>query len=93
MTTKPLTDNTALSRYELEENGHIAYANYSREGNEILNIQYVFAPEALRGSGAAGRLMEAVARAARDQNLKIRPICGYAAAWLRKHQQYKDLIV
>lgn len=92
MENHQITDNVALSRYELVDAGHVVYADYSIEG-DILNIRYVFAPESLRGTGVAGRLMEGVADAARAQNLKIRPICGYAAAWLRKHKEYKDLIV
>ena len=38
------------------------------------------------------RLMHGVATAARDDGLKITPICGYAAAWLRRHREYADLL-
>lgn len=84
-------DNTTLSRYELVEEGHTAYADYRKDG-ETLYIKYVFAPEALRGSGAAGRLMAGVTDFARAENLKIIPICGYAASWLRKHKEHHDLM-
>lgn len=87
-----ITDNPSLSRYELKEEGHVAYADYKRQDGGILAIKYVFAPEALRGSGAAGRLMEGIAVIARSEDLKILPICGYAAAWLRKHKEHHDLI-
>ena len=89
--TQPITDNTAKSRFELEEQGHTAYADYRREGG-VLSIKYVFSPEALRGQGTAGRLMDGVTAAARAENLKILPICGYAASWLRKHKEHHDLI-
>ncbi len=81
-----ITDNIAKSRFELEEGGHTAYADYARtEGT--LTIKYVFAPEALRGTGAAGRLMEGVLATAKVENREIVPICGYAASWLRRHAQ------
>ena len=78
------------NRFELDEDGHTAYADY-RLDDGILRINFVFAPEELRGSGAAGRLMEEIAAHARAENMKILPVCGYAAAWLRKHKEHHDL--
>lgn len=78
-------------RYEMEEQGLTSYADYRREG-ERLYIDYVFAPVPLRGTGASGRLMEAVAAEARRQNLRITPICGYAAAWLKRSAEFRDLV-
>ncbi len=86
-----LRDNTAQSRFELDKNGAIAYADYRREGDTLV-IPYVYAPPELRGTGAAGELMGLVAEQARRENLKIVPICGYAAAWLHRHSEHKDLI-
>lgn len=85
------SDNKAQSRYELAEQGHTAYADYRKDGG-TLYIKYVESPLPLRGTGAAGRLMEGVSKAARAENLKIVPICGYAASWLRKHKEHHDLI-
>ena len=78
-------------RYEMDEDGLTSYADY-RKGEARLYIDYVFSPVPLRGTGASGRLMAAVAAEARAQDLKITPICGYAAAWLRRSSEYKDLI-
>jgi len=78
-------------RYEMDEAGLTSYADYRRDG-ERMYIDYVFSPVPLRGTGASGRLMAAVAADARAKALKITPICGYAAAWLRRSSEYKDLI-
>jgi predicted GNAT family acetyltransferase len=78
-------------RYEMVEDGQTVYADYRRQG-ERLYIDYVFSPVPLRGTGASGRLMAAVAAEARAQNLKITPICGYAAAWLRRSPEFRDLV-
>jgi predicted GNAT family acetyltransferase len=78
-------------RYEMDEEGLTSYADY-RKTEERLYIDYVFSPVPLRGTGASGRLMAAVAADARAKDLKITPICGYAAAWLRRSSEYKDLI-
>lgn len=86
-----VADNAALSRFELEEGGHFAYADYRRQGRRLV-IPYVYAPPELRGGGAAGRLMEGVLASAREQGLKVTPICGYAAAYIRRHREHHDLL-
>lgn len=78
-------------RYEMEEAGGTAYADYRRTGDRLY-LDYVFSPPELRGTGAAGRLMAAVAADAREKGLRITPICGYAAAWLKRSPEHRDLV-
>ncbi len=77
-------------RYEMDEQGLTSWADY-RRGEGRLFIDHVESPPALRGTGAAGRLMAALAADVRAQGLKITPICGYAAAWLRRSKEFGDL--
>ncbi len=86
----PVVDNPAANRFELEEQGEVAYAEYRREPGRLV-LPFVFAPPRLRGGGAAGRLMEGVAAAARAEGRRILPVCGYAAAWLRRHREHADV--
>jgi predicted GNAT family acetyltransferase len=86
-----LTDNLAAGRFEMQEAGHIVFADYRRTGSRLI-IDHVEAPRALRGSGAAGRLMEGVVEQARREGVKITPLCGYASAWLQRRPEYADLI-
>jgi hypothetical protein len=86
-----LRDNAAVRRLEMEEGGHIVFADYRRAGGRLI-IDHVEAPPVLRGTGAAGRFMEALAAEARASGEKIVPLCGYAAAWLRRHPEYRDLV-
>ena len=78
-------------RYEMDEQGLTSYADYRKTG-ERLYIDYVFSPGPLRGTGASGRLMAALAADARSKDLKITPICGYAGAWLRRSAEFRDLV-
>ena len=86
-----MRDNTDLGRFELDEQGHTAYADYRRTTDQLI-IDYVESPPPLRGAGTAGRLLTAIAEEARLEGLKIVPICGYAAAWLRRSKDYRDLL-
>jgi predicted GNAT family acetyltransferase len=36
--------------------------------------------------------MAAIAAQARAEGQRIVPLCGYAAAWLRRHREYGDLV-
>ena len=83
MTARP-TDNQSLSRFEMPEDGWTVFADY-RLADGRLFIDHVESPVALRGSGAAGRLMALIAQHAREADLQIVPICGYAAAWLKRN--------
>ncbi len=78
-------------RYEMDEQGMTSHADYQlRDGR--LYILYVESPPALRGTGAAGRLMSALLADVRKKGLKVTPICGYAAAWLRRSHEFRDLL-
>lgn len=78
-----LRDDIEAGRLEIQEAGEVVFAEYRRDG-ERLFIDHVEAPVSLRGSGAAGRLMQAIADRAADNGETIVPLCGYAAAWLRR---------
>jgi uncharacterized protein len=77
-------NNRVGQRYELETHGHLAWADYRLE-NDTLIIPHVEAEPALRGTGAAGKLMQYIVNDARGKNLKILPLCSYAAAWIKRH--------
>ena len=86
-----VTDNVARHRFELAEAGAVAFADYRRDGERLV-IPHVEAPDALRGAGAAGRLMDGVVAHARAEGRKIVPICSYAAAWLQRHPEHADIV-
>ena len=89
--TETIRDNQQRGRFELDVGGQIVVAMYGRSGDKLV-IPHVEAPPALRGTGAAGRLMQAIVELARAKRLKIVPLCSYAAAWIRRHREYHDVL-
>jgi len=85
-----VTDNVVHNRFELIEDGHVAFANYQRR-NSVLVIPHVEAPTPLRGKGTAARLMEGVLAIVRERGEKVLPTCSYAAAYMRRHKEHHDL--
>jgi len=79
-----VSDNPASGRLEMVEAGQIVFADYRRDGRRLI-IDHVEAPDALRGTGAAGRFMEGLVAHARREGATLVPICGYARAWLARH--------
>jgi predicted GNAT family acetyltransferase len=86
-----VTNNIARSRFELVENGEMAFATY-QDMNGALSIPHVETAIPLRGNGAAGRLMAGVVDYARANNVKIVPICPYAVAWFRRNPTAADVL-
>jgi predicted GNAT family acetyltransferase len=87
-----MRNNLEKSRFELESDGLITFADYKLQDN-VITISHVEAPVEQRGSGTAGNLMEEIAKKATAENLKIIPVCGYASVWLRRHKEYRNLII
>lgn len=86
-----VTDNIEKRRFELDVDGQTVFANY-RLDNNVMFINYVESPVALRGSGAAGKLMDGVMKIAQERSYKIVPICGYAVSWINRHKEYQSLL-
>lgn len=84
-------DNPSRSRFELEVDGLVVFAAYRRRPG-LLAITHVEAPPVLRGTGAAGRLMQGVAERARAEGVRIEPLCPYARVWLQRHPDFSDLM-
>jgi len=72
------------TRFEWTEQGETCFADY-RLNAPVLHVDFVFSPPALRGTGAAGRLMGEIFALAQQRGWSINPVCGYAAAWLRRN--------
>lgn len=86
-----MIDHSSEARFELREEGKSVFADYAIQDG-VLILPHVEADPALRGKGAAGRLMTEVMAYARSHKLKVRPICSYAAAYLQRHPEYHDLL-
>ena len=86
-----MIDNKQASRFEREENGLLAWAAYRIRDGQYL-IPHVEAEPPLRGTGAAGRLMQDIIEHARTNQLVIVPRCSYARAWFQRHPEAGDVL-
>jgi predicted GNAT family acetyltransferase len=84
-------DNKALSRFELDAEGGLAFANYRRTPSAVI-ITHTETPRSLRGHGIASELVEGTLRLIRAEGLKVIAGCGFVVDYLQKHPEFDDLV-
>ena len=90
MATGSVRDNKAQSRFELDVEGMVAFANY-RLGPSTVIINHTETPRSLRGRGIASELVQGALQLIRADRLKVVAGCGFVVDYLRKHPEFADL--
>ncbi len=88
----PQPQKVTTGRFEIEQNGEVAYLEYSLSGN-ILELTHTEVPQKLRAMGIASSLAETALQWARKKNLKVDIICPAVREYVAKHPEYSDLIL
>jgi predicted GNAT family acetyltransferase len=73
------------------ENG-TAFTAYMVVGEKII-FTHTEVPIGHEGQGIGSALAKTALDYARDQNLKVMPICPYVGGYIKKHPEYKDLLL
>jgi hypothetical protein len=81
-----------MSRFELEEEGEIAYLEFELDKAGWITLWHTEVPPALRGRGLAGVLAKTALEYARDNNLKVDVICPLVASFLAKNPEFQGLV-
>ena len=89
--TSEVRNNQAEGQYELEIDGQLAIAAYERRDGALV-FTHTQVPEALEGEGVGSRLISAALQDARDQGLKVIPLCEFVAAYIERHPEEQDLL-
>jgi uncharacterized protein len=84
-------DNKAQSRFELDIEGGVAFANYRLTPSAVI-ITHTETPRALRGHGIASELVEGALALIRADGRKVIAGCGFVVDYLRKHPEYGDMV-
>jgi predicted GNAT family acetyltransferase len=82
--------NEAENRFETRIDGQLCKLDYIRDGDTFV-ITHVGVPVEFRGQGVAGRIVQVSLEYARENALRVIPMCPYAAAYIRRNPQYTDL--
>jgi predicted GNAT family acetyltransferase len=82
-------DNKAKSRFELDVEGTIAFANYRLAASAVI-ITHTETPRALRGRGVASELVQGALELIRADGSKVVAGCGFVVDYLNKHPEFSD---
>jgi len=78
--------------FYLEENGEVlAEMVYMKEDDRII-IQHTEVDETLRGKNIGFQLVERGVEYAREENLKIVPLCQFAKKVIERHKEFQDVL-
>jgi uncharacterized protein len=84
-------DNKTKSRFELDVEGAIAFANYRLAPSAVV-ITHTETPRELRGRGVASELVRGALELIRADGLKVVAGCGFVVDYLNEHPEFTDLV-
>lgn len=86
-----LHHDPASQRFTTQVDGIEAELVYALRGARMV-ILHTGVPSAIGGRGVAAALVTAALEHARAQGWRVVPACSYAAAFIRRHPHYADLV-
>jgi uncharacterized protein len=86
-----ITHDRTAHRFETEVDGAECELDYTLTG-VVMTITHTGVPPEVGGRGIASALVQAAFEAARGEGWKVAPACSYAAVWIARHPEYRDLL-
>jgi len=86
-----VTHNESAHRFEVHVDGETAVLLYRREGDTI-TLVHTRVPNGIGRHGIGSELVRTGLEYAKSQGLKVNPLCPFAAAYIRSHPEYVDLV-
>lgn len=86
-----VSDNLEQQRFELAlAGGALARIDYRRTG-EVLWLDHAEVPPTFAGQGVGSALVRGALELARARGERVVPVCGFVAAWMRRHPEFDSL--
>ena len=90
--TLEVRDAPHAGRYELVRDQEVVgFASYRLMEGRLV-VPHVEVDPSWEGHGYGGRLVQGMLDDVRRRDLKVTPLCGFAASWIRRHPEYRDLV-
>ncbi|MGB9416246.1 MAG: GNAT family N-acetyltransferase [Acidobacteriaceae bacterium] len=80
------------SRFEIEDNGEVAYLEFETDSQGWMTIWHTEVPPIMRGRGVASELAQSAFEYAKQHQLRVDVICPLALAFLSKHPEYSSSV-
>ena len=83
--------NDASKRFEIEVEGMRSVLDYEIHG-PIIVFTHTGVPGPLEGRGIGTALAKAGLEYARENQLKVNPVCSFIRVYMRRHPEYNNLL-
>lgn len=84
--------NKEKERFEIDLEGKIALIDYS-EQNGVVAMTHTEVPAEFEGKGVGGKLVKGALEIVKNENKRVRPLCAFVAAYIKRHPEYEALTV
>lgn len=78
-------------RFVIYIDGNEAYVEYT-SGDGEFNLYHTHTDPELRGQGLAAQVVRAALEYIKENELKVVPGCSYVQSFLKKNEEYKELV-
>jgi predicted GNAT family acetyltransferase len=93
MSDVQIEDRPGLEYYEIRVDGKRAgLAAYELEG-DVITFTHTEIDDEYEGEGLGGQLARHALDDARSRALQVRPLCPFIRGWIKRHEDYQDLVV
>jgi uncharacterized protein len=86
-----VSDNTQLSRFELDVDGHISFIDYRRHGS-VITMTHAEVPPALNGRGIGSDLARGALDLVRQRHETVVSRCPFITSFIKRHTEYQSLL-
>ena len=78
-------------RFIIYSEGKESFIEYRINADEM-NLYHTYTDPGLRGKGLAAHVVRAAFEYAKENNLKVVPTCSYVQAFIKRNDEYSELI-
>jgi uncharacterized protein len=86
-----IINNKQANRFEVRIQDDLAVLEYHASSN-VMILNHTEVPQHLEGRGVGSVLIKFVLDDARENQFSVVPMCPFVAAYIRRHQEYRDLV-
>lgn len=88
-----LIDNVDDNQYEFQIGKYIAKIEYIITDNGEIYLTHTEVPVALEGQGIGTKLVEEALPDIESKNLRLVPLCPFVAGYIKKHPEWKRIVL
>lgn len=87
------SNGDSKGRFYIENNDEVqAEITYSKAGTSQIIIDHTEVSDALRGQGVGKKLVERAVKYARNNDLKVMPLCAFAKKVIERDESLQDVL-